>query len=312
MRSWLPFLLSITTFATASLHAESALNLYGAGSEVENPIVTPEAPGRPFFISTEFEGIASAHFDHRHFKKQKIGYTAGELAAGGVIFYNACKQEAINVSLSYWHDHIEWKHNRYFDHHSFDNVTLSVGFFSMRVHDWFWRGQVGIDVDATYGDFWRYTFYDLLLWGRYTCSPTLGFHVGFVGQTGQRLDHVYPLIGLDWAISDRWKLNAVFPVEISLEYTLTQRWSFALATRFFEIRHRLRQSDRLKRGLIEYKNTGLELGCNYVYGKAINVNLHVGEALGGYFKLESQRHRRIHRLEFKPSPYAGGELQFHF
>lgn len=312
MKQWLP-LFSILCLAFTPLAAESTVNLYGSGSETETELTAPPPKrGKPFTSSLKADFIATARIDHKGFHKKKIGYWYAGVDVDTVVYYNPLCGEGLSVTLDFWRDKIVWNNNRYFSHCQFNNVSVAANFFSKRVPDWLWRGQIAINTEVDYGDFWRYTFYDILLWGRFTYNPCIGLHVGFLAQTGQRIDHVYPIVGLDWTFSDKWKIKAVFPMEMAIEYSLNAKWSLALANKFFEVRHRLQKDDRLHRGLVEYRCNGTEIGINYNKEESLNANVHVGYSTGGHFKLSNHRHHRVHRLKFGASPYVGGEVAVKF
>lgn len=310
---WLS-LLSLN-LAGMGLYAQSESNLYGAGSDTTAPLEQSEPEKlRPCLSYVVGNAIAPARFDESEIDHAKISFANIQLTGGCVVYYQQCYDEGVTVSMSYWRDQLHWKRkNFYFDQQNFDTVSLGAGLFSSRLGKWNWKSQLAINVDVDHNDdFCRYTFFDLLLWGRYSYSDCIGVHVGFVAETGQRIDHVYPILGVDWTINPTWKLNAVFPTEMSLVYNWKPRWSFALAARVFEVRHRMGKHELVKRGLIEYRNTGVELGANYTLGKQFSANVHVGSALGGHLKISNHHHHRLARLKFRGSPYLGGEVNLHF
>lgn len=312
MKQWLPLLLTILCAAAAPLAAETATDLYGAGSESSEPLTTPETSEQPYSVFVDADFIGSSHFCDSKFDHDTISFWIAQANAGWIVFHNPAYEEGVSLSLTYWRDNINWKENPYFDQRYFNTLTINTGFFSSRLCDWLWRTQLGLNVDANESNLCEYTTFDLMLWGRYTYNECAGFHVGFIAQTGQRIDHVYPIIGIDWTITDKWKLNAVFPTQMSVIYTVSPKLSLALGGRFFDVRHRVGKDERLKQALVEYRSGGLEVGVNYNPAKRFNLNLHAGSTLMGHLKISNKHHHRKQRLKFGGAPYVGCEADMHF
>ncbi len=117
--------------------------------------------------------------------------------------------------------------------------------------------------------------------GEYDYSKNIGVHVGFLGWTGLKIDKILPILGFDWTFCEKWTLNAVFPVNVSLVYAYNDKLSFAAAGRFFWNRHRIEKHALLSEGIWEYRNSGAELAVNYALKNFAALNLHAGYTFGG-------------------------------
>src|SRR5207253_1827552 len=130
-------------------------------------------------------------------------------------------------------------------------------------------------------------------------------------ETGLRMDRVYPVLGVDWQISQKWKLSLVYPMNISLMYSYNPRWSIGPAARFFDSRFRVRHKDHSLKPLVRYTNVGSEFIVRYDTD-LMSANIHAGYTLGGTFRVADRRNRHAKHYYLDPSPYAGAEIDVKF
>lgn len=301
-------------FVTAQLPAYYQAN--GETTDFErNMIEGDDEDGGPFRFDLNYNAYGRTKFDKKKFRHEHFTYSDFNIQGTMIVHYNKCYKEGISLTLGYDRTFLNWKKNRYFHQHKFNTATFSVQGFTKRACDWLWIASAGINIDTDHFDINQYATYDFLLWGRYDYStcPDVGVHVGFLAQTGMKIDRVYPILGFDWKINEKFKLNAVFPVNISAVYHYDCNWSFELAARTIDSRHRVGNHNRYKKGIFEYRAVGAELGANYEYDNWLEVNLHAGVLLGGMLKITNQRHKHAHHLNIEGgAPYAGGEVQVNF
>lgn len=228
------FIFLITLFIPATLLlADIDVNNYGS-EDIKEP--TKQSP---FSLTFSSDAIGQSKIQHGYFKGDELRFGEVTAEASAVFYYCPTHEEGASVSLSYTYTSFEWPQNLWFDQDHFNTAALSLTGFSHRLCRWFWIGQATVNVDADQWNFNTYAYYDLLLWGRYAYFENFGLNIGLFVQTGMRTDRLYPVIGIDWQISKRWKLNLVYPLNISLEYRLNNMWSVALAGRNFNYRYRV-------------------------------------------------------------------------
>jgi len=271
-----------------------------------------EQPAGPFKIELSSDIIAKSKFTDSGFKHQHIGYSQSEAEGNAIVYYNPCYREGINLGLAYTATDLNWKHNPFFHQRWFHTATTSIAGFTERLPNWFWKAQVAMNCDLEHFNISDYINWDILLWGRYTYSCDIGIHLGLIVQTGMQIDRVYPVIGFDWRFNPCWKLNAIFPLNMSIVYTFDQNWSAALAARFFDSRHRSGNDEPLEKALFHYQNTGAELDLNYAYNSWLSVNLHGGYTLGGRLKIANRHNDHPDHFWFNPAAYGGGEIDIRF
>ncbi|WP_068468095.1 hypothetical protein [Candidatus Protochlamydia phocaeensis] len=265
----------------------------------------------PFSLTTLVDSIGNSKIERGHFKGDNIRFAEASAEVGSVVYYCPAYSEGANIALRYTATYIKWLENPWFDQQHFHTITLSFGGVTKRIDKWFWRTQLSINYDAGSKFDTEYINYDLILWGRYEYCRDIGLHVGFLAQTGMRLDRVYPIIGADWQISRDWKLNLVFPVNVSLEYAITPHWFFVLAGRNFDSRHRVKAHESHHKALIRYENIGAEVAIKYA-ALGMTANIHAGTTLGGCYRLADRHNHHPNHYYLQPAGYVGGEIDVKF
>lgn len=276
----------------------------------DEQIPAQESKGRPFSLDVHFDAVKTTDIRKGYYKDDSVQFAEGQATLGLIYYYCPRYTEGLGLTVGYERTIIRWEHNPWFNQELYNTANLSFTGFTKRLHKWFWRGQLDINIDADHIQS-SYMFYNLLIWGRYELCQDIGFHVGFIAQTGMQMDRVYPILGIDWQISRRWKLNLVFPVNVSLEYLITSRWSIAIAGRAFDSRHRVSNKEPHPRYLVRYTNAGGELAIKYD-DTVVSANIHAGYTLGGDLRIANPHNHHPHHYKLDPSGYAGAEVVVKF
>lgn len=297
------------TLGLATNSAEAQLDIFPAdvgSDEVDEQDLKPT----PFFFNTFVDGVGKAKINNTYFKGDKFQFAIANAELGLVCYYNPCYTEGITTSIAYTETYYGWRENPWFDQEHFQTTSLTFSGFSKRLDRWFWRGMVQFNIDGWNWD-GDYAFYNFMMWGRYTLCQDWGIHVGFFAETGMRIDRVYPVIGFDWQISEKWKLNAVFPFDMSLQYAWTKHWTVSLAGRTFDSRHRVNKKNANRQYLARYTNGGIEMMIKYEKN-GLTANVHAGSTLGGVYRLSNHDNRDPHHYKLDAAGYAGAEIDVRF
>ena len=75
---------------------------------------------------------------------------------------------------------------------------------------------------------------------------------------------------------------------MALIYKISDHWSVDTAIRYMLTRQRLKDSGHYPKGLVAYRNWGVEAGLNYVYNEHFRVNLHLGESIAGRIRISNR------------------------
>lgn len=301
-RKLFPYLSALSLLAYSSLQAE--FNLEDAGTESYKEIDENAPKQGPFTLaaSGDWVGKSDVHGHHRG----TIDYNHQDATAKAIVWYNECYKEGIQVGVSYDHARLNWTRNPFFKKKEYNTFSTLFAFFTHRVSDWNWIASVQYNIDADKWNFNQYSTWDLLLWGRYEHFCNIGIHAGLYAQTGMKLDRVWPVIGFDWKINRKWKLNAIFPLNVSLIYTINHNWALSIAARFFNDRHRAGNEGFYRKALWRYTNGGAEFGVTYTAWRGrLSANLHAGYTLGGTLRISNMHNHHVHHRRFKDAPYGG-------
>lgn len=284
---------------------------YDLGDAGSENIAKKENTGSPFTLSAKGDWILkSNHRDHDY--GGHIQYNHEELNFNAVFWYNPCYEEGLALGLGYEFTFLDWNENPFFERKNYDTLAVSLAYFTHRMCNWKWILSGTINIDADKWEFSDYTSYDILMWGRYDYNSCLGIHVGFYAETGLKLDRVWPIFGFDWKFRDRWTLNAVYPLNISLLYDYSECTSIALAARLFNERQRAGKNGGFYEAVWRYQNWGAEIGFNNTWTCWLKTNIHAGYAFGGKLKVANHNGDHSHRFKFKGAPYFGGEITANF
>ena len=288
-------------------HADIDFDEQNMGSESIKDIKRPT----PYSFQSHLDVVAPCKIKKSHFHKgDKLSFAETDIAIGTIVCFQPDIKEGARVGLAYTLTYLNWHENPYYDQNHFDTLSINLSAFTSRLENWFWRTQFSINMNTQEWSL-PFTNYDWLVWGRYEYCKDVGLHFGFWAQTGMRMDRVYPIVGFDWKISEKWMLNVVYPVNISLQYSITDRWYVSLAGRAFDSRQRLKKRSAYHKALIRYQNTGAELLLGYTSAN-ITGNIHVGTTLGGKYRIADSHNHHAENLCLGASAYAGGEVDVSF
>ena len=289
------------------------------GSEnIETPLQSvtaqPEQKGGPFRVEVAVDAIGRARLSKHHLHHQHLSYFEVEVNGTLVFYYNPEPIEVAYFTAGYNFVDLDWNNNPYFRQQDFNNLTLALGGVSKRFDKWLWRTQILTNINVNHMNFNEYLSWDLLLWGRYKYNDDVNLHMGAYAWVGMRINRLIPLLGFDWHINEKWKLNAVFPVNMSLVYHINKDWSLALAARAFSSRNRLRHHENLSKGIYEYRSGGSEINLRYKNEDWIPLesHVHIGCDFGGQLKVSNRHHKHGHTFDIGSALYVGGEFSARF
>lgn len=279
--------------------------------------IDPQDTGPITFYSVKgiYENINKSHFIQPELSDEKIGYEKAQVLVGYNRVFNC--YEAASIELGYASTRLRWAENPYFSQKDFNEIDFIFNGATKRIENWYFRTQfqANIDSDHFYPD--DYGLYYLTTWGRYSWNTPwcqdIGLNMGFIGRTGLEQTTAWPIVGIDVRLTERFKLNLVYPVDISAVYTWNENFSMLLATKFWNERHRTGRNEPLSKGIFQYRNTGVEFGLNYDYCQFLSANVHIGSTFdrGDLKILNSEGNASVHH-KFKGALYWGGNVVVRF
>lgn len=283
----------------------------GSDASINDEQLSPGEDRGPFTIRTSFDCVGKAKINEREFRGDKFRFCEFDVDGTYVVYYDKCRKEGISLEAGYSYFNLDWHQNPYFSEDDFNMVSVGVNFFTQRAFKWDWRAAFKMNLNPSHMDLQKYVTWDMLVWGRYELATDWGFHAGVLALTGMKIDRVYPILGVDWRINDQWKVNAIFPMNFSVIYTVDCNWSVALASRFWDVRQRVGAGENLSRATWEYRNFGGELAVNY-HNDGLNLNVHAGYTTGGRLNIADRHKHHTKRIKFDGAPYVGAEAGYNF
>lgn len=286
-----------------------------SSENIETPLEDSKtAKGGPFRFEIASNAIGRARLSKHHLSRQSIGYSELEINGTLVFYYKPEPKEAAYLTIGYTLVDLEWRRDFFFNQQKFNNLNLALGAATKRMDSWTLRMQIVGNLDLDHRDLNHYLTWDFLCWGRYKFTDRLNMHLGLYGWMGMKVNRIIPILGFDWWINEKWKLNAVFPVNLSLVYRLNPCWTLALAARAFTSRNRVGSRETISKGIYEYRTAGGEINLRYKNENwvPIEANIHLGCDFGGTLKLSNKHHRHAKTFDIGAAPYVGSEVSARF
>ena len=270
------------------------------------PFTPLSAEDAPVELIATYDHINSSKFKFPHSSRHHT-LSFGEGTFLATYTYKLSSQLGLKYGIGYTRTKLGFTHRPHIEQKTFNNLLLSIG-GSIKTQDkWLWDTNLYLQMNTEHLSLSRYTFFRGYLHGKYEWKEDINLHVGLEGVTGMHYTHIWPSVGFDYQYSPKIRFNAIFPSNVSAIYFFTERTSINASAHLFFTRQRLgiNESDHLKRGLIAYRNVGLEIGFNYRIMDRILANVHIGEALGGRLRVSHRHDRKRHHYRQKAAPYFG-------
>lgn len=261
---------------------------------------------RPVHFEAEYRTVGRAKFSNHKFKHSHVNYADGFASVYYTRFLNPTNTLTGQVGYSYMK--FDWDENPRFRQDNFNFATASLAWVASGFGKWRLISDLGFSVNAQNFDFGKTAVYYGLIWGRYHYSNTLGLHLGAFGYTGVENQFALPILGIDYRFRERWVLTAIFPLDLSLTYAITEHWSASVAYATFggpygypiRARHGI---GPFKDPIFELFSQGAELDFEYRY-KHIFFGLGGGWNFGGWIDIRNSHNHHGKQYDFNSAPYA--------
>lgn len=181
--------------------------------------------------------------------------------------------------------------NAMFLHRATEEVTWLVG------GDLMWTAEQG----AAYGDAMTG-----LVYGSVTYAVRPGVTLGLGGGLRSRLEDsaiFVPLVSLDWAISDEWRLRTTGP-GLAIEYTPDDRWKFSLSGRYDLQDFRLDENGPAPGGVGRDERVPISLGVEFTPTRAVTVSARAGVHLFANLEALDASGNPLGETDANPSPFV--------
>lgn len=200
---------------------------------------------------------------------------------------------------------VDMEDNPFFSEKDFNYVNMLLGGFTRSFPGWLWKFTLASYMDLSEFSFIDYALYQGVLWGKYDLCKSIELDFGFIAEWGLKRTKIWPIIGFIYAPTERWTINAVFPVDLSVNFAFTDCLSASAQLRFLRTRHRLKESEVDSQGIFEYRTTGAEFDLSYVPFPCLFLKGFIGSTCAGDFKVANRNDENATHFKFNSSLYAG-------
>lgn len=137
----------------------------------------------------------------------------------------------------------------------------------------------------------------------------LGLGVGIF----QRLEKTsyFPLLLIDWKLSDRWRLvnplsaGPTGPAGLEIDYRLDGGWNVGLGAAWRTTRFRLSETGPVPNGIGEERGMPVFLRATRNFGGGMAVNLYAGVVTAGQLRVEDSNGKALREVDVDPAPLVG-------
>jgi hypothetical protein len=159
----------------------------------------------------------------------------------------------------------------------------------------------------------------LLAAASYRVNDRLSIGPGF-GVFSELEDEVdwFPILAIDWRITDELTLQtgggfaASRGPGLTLRWSPSERWSFAIAGRYEKRRFRLDGDGPTADGIGQETSWPLYLSATRNFGRQASFSIIGGTALGGDLRLEDDDGVLLEATDYETAPFAGATFDFRF
>lgn len=162
-----------------------------------------------------------------------------------------------------------------------------------------------------------------LTWGaiatvtrRFADGDRLGFGLGAFDRPGE--NSVFPLLLVDWKLSDRWRLlnplpaGPTGPAGIELDVRLDGGWNVGLGAARRTTRFRLSETGPVANGIGEERGVPVFLRATRSFGPTAQLNLYAGVVAAGELRVEDPSGKVLRRVDAGTAPLLGATLSARF
>lgn len=274
----------------------------------------PNPKARHWHLDTSFSTVGEAKVRTTEAKGTHIKNTNAMASIYYSHFIN--EKHALAFQLGYNFMRFDWPGNPRFSQKDFHYGIASLAWVSHGIEDWRWVVMGGVTASLQV-EFSKSAVGYGLLWGRYVWEIPFGIHIGFFGYAGAQNGLLLPILGFDWDINSKWKIYAIAPLELSLDYNFNKRWSASASYTTFGGPYRFPWrykggKEGFEDGIFKFFSRGVDLSLNYVYETILEARVAGGYNFGGWAEIKNKHDRRTRYYKYDGAPYVIGEFSVTF
>jgi len=258
-------------------------------------------------FESDYSKVAAAKITTDDVFGTRLHYSEGN---GSVYFSHFLNQEnALAWQIGANYVDIDWDQNPRFTSNNYIYGITSLSWISNSIDRWRWVVNGGVAVDVRTWDFGKSAVYYTTLWGRYAALKNVGVHIGFYGYYGALNGYVLPILGVDWQITRKWELKAVFPVDASINYRFNPHLTTSLLATSMGGPYRFPRRvhggvDGFKDGIFKVYSTTVEWNLKFNQKEFFSVGAGGGWDFGGWIQIADSHNRHKKYYNFNGAAYG--------
>jgi hypothetical protein len=121
---------------------------------------------------------------------------------------------------------------------------------------------------------------------------------------------VFPVVLVDWQLSDRWRLlnplpaGPTGPAGLELDYRFDGGWSLGVGVAYRSLRFRLSDSGPVPSGIGEINGVPVFARATYGLGQQLTLHLYAGVIAGGELRVEDRNGNTLREEDFDTAPFV--------
>jgi hypothetical protein len=191
------------------------------------------------------------------------------------------------------------------------SMAVSEGWFLGLTPSFDWIHEKGAQIDES------------LNWGAVFSATKFhvdGNRIGFGLAVFERIDEtsVFPLLIVDWKLSDRWRLTNPLPAGptgpagLELDYRFDGSWNLGVGVARRSTRFRLSETGPVANGVGEERGVPVFLRATRSFGPGVTLNLYGGLIAAGQLRVEDSQGRVVRTVDVGTAPLLGATLSARF
>lgn len=129
---------------------------------------------------------------------------------------------------------------------------------------------------------------------------------------------VFPLLVVDWKLSERWRLvnplpaGPTGPAGLELDYRVGEAWNVGVGAAWRTTRFRLSQTGPVANGIGEERGVPVFLRSTHSFGPSLKLLLYAGVVTAGELRVEDASGQVLRKVDVDPAPLLGATLSARF
>ena len=205
---------------------------------------------------------------------------------------------------------LDWNENPAFHKIHFQYVQFALSYYTTALERWRWITRFDYSLDVDHFDApGPFGLWSGMVWGTYQLFKDWRYHIGALAYTGMEQYIVYPIIGFDYAPSQKWLIELIFPITYSVQYKVSDHWALALKGRPIKERFRVGPNEPQPFAVTTYSTFGGEFNVRYEYPMRFEAEAFIGYNFGGNFYIKNPG--ALYN-DVKGAPYVGFNVDYGF